>query len=802
MDQQTSSILEFPALKALLEPHVRTPRGRRELAELAPGTDAGLIERRKLLAAEALRHHQEGGRLGPSSPDDPDPILARLAPEGAVLDAGEISRLIAVLHAAGAVRAELSVSRDRYPGLWRLASGIPDLRGVTGPIAGRISADGRLEDSASPALARLRRRLSELESNLQRSLQVILDRSARQGLLQDSYVTVRNGRFVIPVRAEARTTVRGVVHGASSTGSTVFVEPLETLEINNDLVTARDEEQAEIRRILADWSDLLRSRLDGIHAACRIAGEIDLLGAIAVFGVRHRCCISSTPGAAGAGPARVTLLEARHPLLEAGLGARGAEIVPLSVEIPADGGVLVLSGPNAGGKTVALKTIGLLALMNQAGLPVPAREALLPVFNRILGDIGDHQSILESLSTFSARMVRVAGMIEALDTPALILLDEVGAGTDPREAGALAVAIVDHFRRRGACVVATTHHDALKSYAAVSAGAINAAMEIDPATMRPTFRLRSGLSGESGGIDLAERVGLPAGIVEDARDRLSRGDRESLEYAESLRRGAERQQEELETLQRQRVEAQESRAALEAGMRREVEALRAAWRASIEEALASIEKAREELISRIEDRAVALQIRSESRRQTRELRLRMERAVAPPAEPGEPPVAGSPPPRLAPGQRVRIAGIGGSTDTAILESIDARGRAAVLVRGKRVMVRVADLQPAQSAPADEARRAWTLPQGVRFQRRRAQEVPAEINLIGATADEASDRLDKFLDEAYLAGHATVRIVHGHGTGRLRDAVRRLLGGHPHVASHAAADERSGGEGATVATLKD
>jgi DNA mismatch repair protein MutS2 len=501
---------------------------------------------------------------------------------------------------------------------------------------------------------------------------------------------------------------------------------------------------------------------------------------------------------------RLLLVDARHPVLEAGLRAKGASPVPLTLEMPARGGVLVLSGPNAGGKTVALKTIGLLALMNQAGLPVPAREASLPVFRQVMADIGDHQSILESLSTFSARMVRVAQMSRDLIPPALVLVDEVGAGTDPEEAGALAVSIVDHFRRRGASVVATTHHEALKTYAGLAEGAVNAAMEIDEETMRPTYRLTSGMAGRSGGVDLAERVGLPPEVVAEARSRLSAGHREGLEYAAKLKELAATRQRAEDDLLRRGEELEQRRRTLEETLAATIESARERWSVAIETAIRQIDEQRERFIAGIKDRAVELQVRSEARRQTRSLREQLEQVIAPLAPQPTPSATAPDPAAIRPGMRVRLSGMEGARDSATVESVDAKGRAEVLVRGKRMTVPVRNLTPIsqmEPASASPGRLAWTLPPGVKYQRGDKDNAPFEINFIGARVEEALERLDKFLDDAYLAGHTEVRIVHGHGTGRLRAAVRRMLADHPHVESFAAAEERSGGTGATVAVLR-
>jgi len=808
VDDRTLSALEYDALKRLVAPFLRTDMGRRALRDLCPSADPVEVRSRKELSREAMRHHLDGGRLGPGSVEDPEPAVERLRPAGSILEPGEILKVAGAAQAADSLRRDLQAARERYPLLWEVASRIPDLREVTKRISGKIAPTGDLEDSASPQLEGLRRRILVMEARLQKDLHALLDSSAARGLLQEAYVTIRNGRFVIPVRAEARSSVPGIVHGSSGTGATVFVEPMQTIELNNEMVTLRDEEAAEVRRILSEWTEMLRQRLPEIEAACLGLARLDLIGAIAVFGVSFRCAVAVEPRQGRDGEAGESLLlsDARHPILEAGLSAKEEVAVPLTISMQATGGALVLSGPNAGGKTVALKTIGLLALMNQSGLPVPARDAVLPVYRQVLADIGDHQSILESLSTFSARLVRVAEMTRSLDPPALVLLDEVGAGTDPEEAGALAVAIVDHFRRRGASVVATTHHEPLKSYAQATSGALNASMEIDEATMRPTYKLVEGVAGRSGGVDLAERIGLPAELIADARGRLSSGHREARQHMARLQELVEAKAREEELLRLERERLQKERVEQERAVSATVTSLRESWRQAVDQALARMDRAREDLLSSIKERAIALQLRSEARRQSRTLREQLEGALSgPEGGAGASSAGGVAPDRavstIKPGARVRVEGVGGRGETATVETVDARGRAAISMRGKRVSVRLGDLKLAEPEPSAPRKTGPPIPAGVRFDAGKKVAAASEIVLIGEKVEEALGRLDKFLDDAYLAGHREVRIVHGHGTGRLRSAVREMLSGHPHVESHAVADERSGGTGATVAVLR-
>jgi DNA mismatch repair protein MutS2 len=606
---------------------------------------------------------------------------------------------------------------------------------------------------------------------------------------------------VIPVKVEARRGVAGIIHGASSTGATVFVEPLELVETNNELVTLREEEEAEGRRILLEMGARLRATLPELRSLSHVLGEADMVGACAIFAEQFGC----GPAAEAKG---ITLEEARHPVLEAALQRRGGEIVPLDLEIPSEGRVLVLSGPNTGGKTVSMKTIGLLSLMSQCGILIPAKHAALPIFARILADVGDRQSIQENLSTFSARMLRVAEMSKTLKGPALVLLDEVGGGTDPEEEGALAVAIVDHFRRRGASVIATTHHGALKAYAEVTEGVSNASMEFDEEALAPTFRLIPGTAGRSGGLEMAERFGLPGEILEVARGRLSDAHRMADEYLGRLQSLVEERKRDAARARRERERAAVERGEALERAREEERDLRRRYEEAIAGAMEKIGQAATEIEKGLKDRAAALQLRSEARRAARRAREAVAGEVAPPdprhlsgrdldADSGGSPSSEA---GLAPGARVQVHGLGAQ---GMVQKVNRkRGRVDLLVRGKRMTVSLADCELLEEPARSRPRILGPLPAGVSLETGRSEEVPSEINLIGRTVEEARSMMEKFLDNVILTGHREVRIVHGHGTGRLRKAVAAFLGEHPMVAEHRPADPRFGGTGATVVILKD
>ena len=801
MDPITLAALEYEELKRLLAPRLKSPLGHRALAALAPSSDRGEVAVLRARAREGLAYLHEFRAPSPGEVEDPAETLVEAEPEGAILDPVKIARLTAVIRAGVAFRDEISVVRTRYPRLWDVAGSIPNLKPLLGDLASKVNPEGKVEDRASPDLERIRGRIASLEGRLQRMLRSFLDREAVKGAMQDAFVTIRSGRFVIPVRVEARKEVAGIIHGASSTGATVFVEPMEMVEANNELVTLRDEEETEIRRILLALTARLRSHLPELRALSRVLGEADLLGACALFARDFGCEPAEDSES-------VVLHGARHPTLQSALESRAGRIVPLDVEIPSGGQVLILSGPNTGGKTAALKTIGLLALMNQSGILLPVSRAALPVFAQVLADVGDRQSITENLSTFSARMLRVAEMSRALRSPALVLLDEVGAGTDPEEGGALAVTIVDHFRRRGASVIATTHHAALKIYAEVTEGATNASMEFDEEALAPTFRLISGIAGRSGGLEMAGRVGLPEEILAEARSRLSDAHRLVDQYLQRLQSLVEarkveeaRARSEREALESERTEARQR-------AREEEIALRARYEEAVSEALRRIGSAGEEIVKGVRERSAALQLKSEARKAAREAEEKVRPLVQPPAakhlKPGD--LAAASPEGsglfadLPPGSIVRVRGLG---TTGTIESVDAkRGTASIVMRGKKLTVTLADCDLVQRPEPSAARTPPVIPRGVSLSAGAKESLPAEINLIGRTVEEATGLLDKFLDDALLAGHREIRIIHGHGTGRLRSAIASFLSEHPLIASHHLADARSGGAGATIAVLRE
>ncbi|HLH37840.1 MAG TPA: Smr/MutS family protein [Bryobacteraceae bacterium] len=781
------NVLEFEELRSLLARYLRGALGHAELARLSPCSDAALIESALADTAEAIEYLRATSHPQPATRGaairirfddlpDPSPAIARLRIEGAALDAPEILNLSRLLDLASEARSVLLSSRERFPRLGRLASAIADLREVARDLRGKILPDGTLADDASVALARLRRDVERQRRQIQESLERFLRAHHEDGTLQEDFVTIRNDRFVVPVITGRERRVDGVIHGASGSGHTLFVEPLETIDLNNELVRLREEELRETHRILREFTARLRAHAAEISATAEALGEIEFLFAKAEFAADFDCTV---PRLSREQNRRLILREARHPLLQDILRRQKKRVTPLNMELDERERTLLISGPNTGGKTVALKTAGLLALMTHAGLPVPAVEAEFPVFDEILADIGDHQSLQENLSSFSAHIRALRGMLETATPESLVLLDELGRATDPEEGGALGVAVLEAFKNRGAFTIASTHLMAIKVYGASAAGVRNAGMGFDERTLEPTYVLRLGAPGKSAGLDIAAWLGLDAALIEAARSRMTTAERDASRFLAKLH-------DELDALERERGEVAAREARLdqrEKSLEQSLERKYAAKIRELEQQAASraeaFERRAEETIGELSQKA-----RARVARAKREYRESVESLK--PAAPAEAPRL-----KLEEGARVRLKGI---RQPATVRRI-AGDLLEVDAGYLKMQVSVSDVE--EILPAGESSRRF-----VRF-----QQGPSfsgsyrEINVIGQRAEAAIDQVDKMLDSAALAQVERVRIVHGHGMGILRKAIADLLKQNPHVEKFYAAPPEEGGTGATIVELK-
>jgi DNA mismatch repair protein MutS2 len=832
MNEQAFGTLEYDDLRALVRRGAQTPMGRARAEALAPLSDAVEVRQALRAVSECVELRKRGGAWVFSELADPSEALARLRIEGSILDPLTLLELARLCEQASDARAAIHAERGECPVLWGVVSELPrTLPSLAARVFSKILPGGELDDRASPELARIRADIVRLRSSITRSLESLMRRT--EDAIQDQLVTLRNDRFVIPVRSDHRGRVHGVAHGFSSSGATVFVEPLETIEANNELQQLRETEEREVTRILFTLTEELRREQESIGLAARAVAELDFVGARAALSNHLRSVEPLIVDEGGA----LELVEARHPLLEENLRAQGGEVVPVSLRLDAERPVMVISGANAGGKTVVLKTAGLLSLMALSGLHVPAREASVPVYASVLADIGDRQSLAANLSTFTSHVANIRRMIELCERPALVLLDEAGTGTDPEEGSALGVAVVDHFRRAcGAHVIATTHYSGLKMYAANEEGVWNASVEFDERTLQPTYRLLVGVAGSSSGLEIARRFGIPEGVIASARERV---DEQTLAAADYLRR-IQRESEEAEHLRRaleeERRAVAEKYASLDSAAEKRERERQADFARELERAVADFERRSRELYSQIEERAARVRVEREAERRAAELRREAQhqraqsRAASAPkgADPGgvrvvrherdadaagggRPATPSSSPGDAAPreisvGDEVRLTAL---NTKGVVERLKG-DEAEVRVGSLRFREKVSNLEPLAPRAASAKKEDNTLAARLREMQGRGTEVKlsrareaadAELNLIGSTTDDARDEVDKFLDEAYLHGYAHVRIIHGHGTGALRRAVAELLRHHPHVEGFSQAPENQGGAGATVVELK-
>jgi len=817
MHSQALFTLEFDRLKELLLQQTRTPLGAAMAEALTISVSDVEIVRELRLASEGAVYLREGATaLDVNDLPDPRSALGKLNVADVNLEPFEILNLLRLISVAMGLRETFHNEQEKFPLIREITETIPNLRALYQRLRGRISPTGEIEDFASPELREVRFQISKLRSQIQRSLENILKRAEEAHALQDEFITIRNERYVIPIRNDNRGAVAGVVHGMSSSGQTAFVEPLETIGLNNELVRLRELEQVEITKVLFSITEELREELAALEAMAAGVGRIDFIAAKARLAVAQNAI---EPRINNDG--KLALKDARHPLLEASLKAQRAPIVPISMELDAGRRVMVVSGPNAGGKTVVLKTAGLLSLMAQAGLLVPAADADLPIFHQFHADIGDHQSIAANLSTFTAHIQNVRGISDELRPPALVLLDEVGTGTDPEEGSALGVAMVDYFRECGAHVIVTTHYSGLKMYATNTPGVINASVEFDERTLKPTYRLLTGLAGSSSGIEIARRFGLPEAITGRAADRVKTASADATEYLRRLKDQFDHQRQLVAALEDERAAVADKYAKLELHFIQKEKEREKEFRAELQKVVDEFVNKAEKFASMIEDAASARKVRKEIEKRSVELRAvassesrkmrqrtatsmtmegTMGGAESTPAEGAGPETeVGHEAIDFRPGDRVRVLSF---DQEGVVESV---GETEIVVqigalrfREQRANLRLAERK---TEPKRKAVGLAGLPKGVSVTLQEQPAIGGELNVIGKTVNEATEAADKFLDAAYLDNYDSVRIIHGIGMGALKRAIADLLSDHPHVAKWRPAAPDEGGAGATVVELK-
>ena len=804
--------LEWEPLLAFVAGYASSAVGRQAISSLRPSADEAWMTRQHQLWGEVRQLLQEQVSIPLGGLLDPTQLAAKSQIPGAALEASELQSVARLAHDVGAWQALL-----REPPA-RLADKLPGLKELSSPLAGsslkplaesierKIMPDGTLADDASPELNRIRREQERQQRAIEESLRSALRRLSGEGSTQEDLITIRGDRFVIPVRSELKRRVSGVVHGASSSGQTVYVEPLETIEQNNELVRLIEEEQAEIHRIFVALTRQVGGYAEALVEGARVLAVVDTMVARARFARDYDCVGPSF------GPDRLYLEQARHPLLDRHLRGTGGTIVPLTLELTAEARQLIISGPNTGGKTVTLKTTALLAMMAQAGLPVPAARSGFPVFTAFLADIGDAQSIEAELSTFSAHIVNLNRLSQLANERALVLLDELGSATDPEEGSALAVAVAAHFLERRAWTLISTHHTSLKVYGANTPGVLNAAAGVDEVTLVPNYQLRLGVPGASAGIQTAERLGLNRTIIAGARERLGSQQVDIARFLDRLHKELTQLEDDRKAAREQQYALNQERKRLE----REGDVEVKTRTRELEQKLASLMKEFEfqmrENVRAVEDRAAQQKLSKEAERRITRLRREFQEsfnqtvvAHRTGADAGDVNAQPHVIRHVAAGDQVRLKSMGkiAVVQREVEKDLFEVALGPIKMRVKRDDIAEVVKSVAQHAERQDPLAAARRQKGVHISVSSANtdDMRMEINLIGRTVDEATEELEKYLDRAFLAGLPRVRVIHGHGAGILRRGVRDFLKSHPHVATIAEAAQNEGGQGATVVELR-
>jgi DNA mismatch repair protein MutS2 len=824
MENSSARVLEFDPLRDLLRGYAASDLGRARVTELAPSVDLSWIEHQHQLTSEIREFRRAGGGFEFAGLSDISRLLEKSHIAGAALETTEIRDVIIAVDRSAQWREIAFKPPQGLKGDWsavrQLSSAIADFTDFLRSFQNKILPDGTLDDRASPELASIRREIEKQRRAIQQSLQSYLRRLSEGGAAQEGVVTVRGERFVIPVKAEHKRRVPGVVHGASSSGQTVFVEPLETIEQNNELVRLLEDELAELHRILLEMTRRIGERAGEISAAVDILAELELQFAKAKFGEEYDCVAPvfhdgafsqvSDYGATGvlARPANAKLhlivRDARHPLLERNLKSKGGKIVSTTIELEGDQRELIITGPNTGGKTVALKTVGLLALMAQAGIPVPASRLEMPLFDAVLADIGDYQSIEQNLSTFSAHVTNIDRLSRTATERSLVLLDELGSATDPEEGAALAVAIAEHFLKTGCFTVISTHHTSLKVFAANSPGVVNASVGFDEATLKPTYELKLGVPGASAGINIAQRLGLNPTIIQSARSRLGSQARDVGQFLDRLHADLREAEAERLRLRDKENELNRERALLASEGKREQQEKVRQMEKKLETLLRDFEYHAREAVNAIQDRTAAQKVSKNAERRIarlrRDFRDQFDSSVVAHvsgADRGDPNAQPSLVQQVSEGDFVKLKSVGRNAKVA--RRLDDK-HFEVQVGSMKMRVAREDIAEVVSRASDSPVSAARA-KGVSVALESDENVPSELNVIGHTVDDATREVEKFVDRAFLAGLPRVRIVHGSGMGILRKALRQYLQKHPHVETVAEPPQQEGGAGATVAELK-
>jgi len=779
-------VLEFDRVLTLVALEAKSVPGKEAVLRRRPLGSLELCESAQANLGEMVRYYHAEGLLPLAGLDELAPLFNRET----VLDLEESWHVVRAVRATQAMR-EAVLRVDGYQRLAAIGETIPDLGELLTKTNKYFTREGKLREEASAELRAIRSRIHGKRAAIQKALNDVMNRNA--DAIQEPLIVMRGDRYCIPVRSDHRNAVQGILHERSSSGASFFIEPMGAIELNNDLADLLIQEREEIARITRFVSQTLFEKRDEILGAVDVAGELDALQACAVF---HDTIRGSRPSFST--DRELKIIDGRHPLLDERLAAVRQEafgeepndrnVVPLTIELNGEQSAFVVSGPNAGGKTVALKTAGLLVAMGMSGLPVPAAEGtILPNVDALYVLIGDEQNVLEHLSTFSAYLVRLKAILGRATAKSLVLLDELGSGTDPEEGAALAAAVIEHLLRAGSLVIVTTHLSALKSFAVNDSHIVNASMEFDSATGSATYRMITGMPGRSRAIEVAQMIGLPPAIIESAKERLGERYGETDHLLATLQKRMSEVVAQQDEIARLRKELEGSRRAMDekaAALEKERAKLGASYREELERLRDDVSRQLTNEIKNLRDADRAARANVNATEILRTVTKPVEKAMEfIPAEQRDIRVG-----EKAEHRKFKVTGV--------LVSVD--GKKAVLdVSGRKMTVDVSDLIPKGAAPAAASPRQRSTSSG-----NDVAVISAELNLIGQRVDDALEESDKFLDRALLEGKAAVRIIHGFGTGTLRKAIREHLRKHPAVRSWRPGAENEGGDGATIAVLDE
>jgi len=785
--------LEFNQLLDLVATMATFSGGQAVINGLSPLQDPGKLIKIHHLVSEIITFLDQGSDLGFASLEDVQPVLPMLKVESLPLDVREILVLHNLLQTAGLARKVLASSDETLELLRELGHRFPILEPIKSFIEDRIELSGEIPDRASPQLAAVRRSLRSLTDQIHQQYQKTLQRAEKKGILQDNYVTVRNNRYVIPLRADALPSSGSVVHGRSSSGLTVYVEPFDMVPMNNRFIGLQDREMEIIHEILGQISDILRAGRTDIETAYNLSCLADSLFSRARFARRFSCI---TPKIVE--DKFLLLEEARHPLLEEVLRHQEKSVVPLSLKLTRDTPCLIISGPNTGGKTVALKTAGLLVLMAMSGIPVPARDMEFCLFHNIFASIGDQQSIAEDLSTFSSHVLFLRHMIEYFRYPSLILVDEIGTGTDPEEGSALAMAVLDHFSRLGAPAIVTTHSKVLKEYALTAPASAVAAVEIDPHSLEPTYKLHNDTLGRSNGLFIARKLGISEEIIQAANQHLSEKSRLSDGILDKLNVLVQKREEELASLTRMKHEHILKKIDQERRAEEKKRIMTRQLRKEFDQALQHFQQEKKLFFEELRKQAVRSQDIELIEKRSSRLVARIERELPLPSDgsdaPSRPTPAAMPREEMTEGMEVFISPMqvkGKIVDVDAKEVLIIAGNKKVKVpftwvhRCPKTVDAPEKPPPAPAPPPDGEL---------------DEEIIREIKVIGKTVEEALPDVDRLLDAAFRHEISPVSIIHGMGRGILRRAIHEHLQSIPFVQRFFHPSQKEGGKGRTMVEL--